>query len=307
MIGAAALAARERGAAAVSVSDVVGRAGVSRRTFYEVFADREGCLRAVLEEALARVAASVLPAWEGEVEWRLAVSAALQAFLAFLEEQPTFGMFLLVDSLGAGDWALARRAQVVDVLIDAVDAGRPLARSSDSLSRVTAEGVVGAVLAILHARLLDAGRGTTGSRPTSARSMTGMLCQLTSIVLLPYLGPAAAARQAGKSPPFTSSEPMTQAPLPGEELRDLKIRLTYRTARVVRSIAQLNGGGSCPSNREVGAHSGIADQGQISKLLSRLAGAGLVENTASRERGEPNAWRLTVKGAIVERTIRVNA
>jgi AcrR family transcriptional regulator len=290
----------------VSVSDVVGRAGVSRRTFYEVFADREECLRAVLEEALARAAARVLPAWVGEAEWRAAVSAALQAFLAFLDEQPTFGMFLLVDSLGAGDWALARRAQVVDALIDAVDAGRPLARSSVSLSRVTAEGVVGAVLAILHARLLDAGHDATSFPTASPRSMTGMLGQLTSIVLLPYLGPAAAARQAGKPLPSTSSEPMTQALLPGEELRDLKIRLTYRTARVVGSIAQLNGGGSCPSNREVGAHSGIADQGQISKLLSRLANAGLVENMASRERGERNAWRLTAKGALVERAIRID-
>ncbi|HEY1688730.1 MAG TPA: TetR/AcrR family transcriptional regulator [Solirubrobacteraceae bacterium] len=297
---AAAQAARERGAAAVSVSDIVTRAGVSRRTFYEIFADRKECLQATLEEALARAATRVLPAWQAQDQWRGAVGGALRGFLVFLDEQPALATFLLLDSLGAGDWALARRAEAIDVLVDAVDAGRRFARSPASLSRVTAEGVVGAVLAILHARLREA--VASGALAGNAGSMTDLLGHLTSIVLMPYLGPGAACRQAARNHP----QPSRQAAAPaGDELRDLEIRLTYRTARVLRSISVLCEGAVAPSNRGVAAHAGIADPGQVSKLLSRLARAGLIENTGgSRERGEPNAWRLTAKGAKIERTIR---
>ena len=48
------------------------------------------------------------------------------------------------------------------------------------------------------------------------------------------------------------------------------------------------------SNREIAEHSGIADQGQISKLLNRLARLELVVNTGDgQEKGAANAWHLT--------------
>jgi predicted transcriptional regulator len=62
------------------------------------------------------------------------------------------------------------------------------------------------------------------------------------------------------------------------------------------------------SNRDIGLASGIADQGQISKLLTRLARIGLVENSsAGRARGAPNEWTLTGKGEAIEHAIRRRA
>jgi AcrR family transcriptional regulator len=297
MLMAAASTARERGAAAVSVADVVARAGVSRRTFYEIFADRDECLRAVFDEALARAAAAVVPAWQCGGRWREAVKAALHAFLAFLDEEPTLGAFLVIDSLGAGDWALARRAAVVDVLVDAVDGGRALARSRTGASHVIAEGVVGGALSIVHGRLLDG--VANGARDAAPASMTGMLGELVEIVLLPYLGSATATREARSTPP--SLPPVATVGQSGG-LRDLEIRITYRTAMALKAIAELGAQEPGPSNREVGAHAGIVDPGQVSKLLARLARAGLAENLGGGEHGEPNAWRLTAKGAQVEQT-----
>jgi AcrR family transcriptional regulator len=49
----------------MSVARVTGRAGVSRRTFYDLFEDREDCFLAAFEEALAR--ASVLATGGGTV------------------------------------------------------------------------------------------------------------------------------------------------------------------------------------------------------------------------------------------------
>ena len=45
----------------------------------------------------------------------------------------------------------------------------------------------------------------------------------------------------------------------------------------------------------------VSDQGQISKLLARLEGLGLLENTGGHTQGVPNAWRLTPRGEEIVR------
>ena len=80
------------------------------------------------------------------------------------------------------------------------------------------------------------------------------------------------------------------------------MRITYRTVRVLIAI------GSAPraSNREIAAQSGISDQGQVSKLLTRLESLGLVRNDgAGHVKGAPNAWVLTPRGLDVERAVQV--
>lgn len=52
-----------------------------------------------------------------------------------------------------------------------------------------------------------------------------------------------------------------------------------------------------PSNREVADRAGIWDPGQVSRLLTRLEGLGLIENTGlGAAHGKPNAWWFTAKG-----------
>jgi DNA-binding MarR family transcriptional regulator len=78
------------------------------------------------------------------------------------------------------------------------------------------------------------------------------------------------------------------------------MRVTYRTARVLAAIAGQPG----LSNREIGQRAGVNDQGQISKLLARLARLELAENVrAGQANGLPHAWRLTPRGKELERTI----
>jgi hypothetical protein len=91
----------------------------------------------------------------------------------------------------------------------------------------------------------------------------------------------------------------------GDPLVGLPMRLTYRTLRALNAIADHPGA----SNRAIGQVAEAYDQGQISKLLSRLERLGLVENMAGgghRPTGEPNAWRLTSRGVEVERALRVD-
>jgi len=299
MLAAMVEVASERGAASVTVADVVARSGVSRRTFYELFSDREDCFLAAFDDGIARVASEVIPAYEaaGRTQrahgWREKIRAGLCVLLEVLDYEPGIGRLVIVETLGAGPNALERRRHVLAQIITAVDEGRREAKKGDGPSLLTAEGVVGGVLAVLHGRLLE-------KNPGRLIELTG---PLMSMIVLPYLGPPAARKELGRPVPNVSNNRRRTVPDP---LRDLEMRLTYRTVCVLMAVGANPGS----SNRAVADGAGITDQGQISKLLRRLQRLGLIESTgAGSARGGPNAWTLTGKGrevadAILEQTSR---
>ena len=280
--------ASERGAGAVTVAHVVARAGVSRRTFYDLFADREECFLAAFEGAIGRVSALVLEAYAHPGVWRERVRAGLWAALVWLDEEPALARMCVVESLAAGPRALERRAIVLRALVTAVDEGRgDVPRRGTQPPPLTAEGVVGAVLSVIHTRLLDPG----------AEPLTGLLGELMSVIVLPYLGQAAAQKELHKPAPSLLNR--TSA-TPRDPLEGLEMRITYRTVRVLMGIAASPNA----SNRMIAAGAGISDQGQVSKLLARLEHLGLIENTGVGPiKGAPNAWRLTARGEQVEQAI----
>jgi AcrR family transcriptional regulator len=292
MLAAAVEAVEEVGYAHMTVAQVIGRARVSRKTFYDVFADREDCFLAAFDQAIAHGGALANEAYEEESGWRDGVRAGLARILMFLDDEPGLGRVCVVEALGAGPTVLERRAQVLEELAEVIDRGRAFASTTNQLPDVTAEGVVGAIFAVLHTRLLE---GTQ-------EPLTDLLGPLMSVVVLPYLGARAASSEMSRPPLERSRESrpstLTRARDP---LDGLKMRLTHRTVRVLTVITERPGA----SNREIAEGSGIIDQGQISKLLTRLARLQLVENTGDgQEKGASNAWHLTPRGARVERATR---
>jgi AcrR family transcriptional regulator len=276
----------EHGIEPVTVSSVVGLAGVSRRTFYLLFENRDDCLHAVLEEAVALVAERVEPAYRSRERWVDGVRAGLLALLELFDEQPELAQLCVVQSLAAPAATLARRSEILDDLAAAVDEGRAQARVPSTLPPLTAEAVVGGALAVIHARLIR----------RDAQPLVELLNPLMATIVLPYLGGAAALREMSRAVPRRPFVPAKPRPAPNP-LKGLNTRLTYRTMRVIAVIAVQPG----LSNSEVAQRAGISDQGQISKLLARLAGLGLLENTGEGQpKGAPNAWQLTLKGRKVE-------
>lgn len=253
----------EHGAANVTVAYIVERAGVSRRTFYELFSDREDCFLAGLEEGLARMAARVVRAYEQPEKWRERIRASLIELLSFLDEDPATGRLVIVETLGAGHRAIARRGCVLVQVIDVVHEGHLEAKVGSEPTRLTAEGVVGGVLAVLHGRLLE------GSR----ESYLELLNPLMSMIVLPYFGGGPARRELSRPVPPIVRRMVERGPV--NPLKELHMRLTYRTVRVLLAVGEHPGA----SNRTVGVGAGIADQGQISKLLARLERLGLIANT----------------------------
>ncbi len=318
---------RERGVRGVTVAHIVSRSGVSRRTFYDLFDDRDDCLLAAFEHAVERAAELVLPVYEAAGDWREKIAAGLEAALGFLDAEPAMGVLCVVDALAAEGAVLERRARVVGVLVDAVHEGggaqraaaaggantngRSPARGSTKTNggapargsagggggsgrppRIVAEGAVGAVLAVIHARMVAA----------DPKPLSGLLGPLASMIVLPYLGPDVAQRELARRPPRRRP---TRARAVDDPLRELDMRLTYRTIRVLLAISELGGREPGPSGRQVADAAGVADPGQMSKLLWRLEHLGLIANEATAlARGEANAWSLTARGREIEQAIR---
>ena len=121
LLDAMAQVVAEKGYAATTVADVVERAGVSRRTFYEQFTDKEACFLAAYDSALAAVLGRIHDA-VGVVEaggWRDRARAGVEAFLALLASEGAFARALQVEILTAGPAALERRAGML-VMFSAV-------------------------------------------------------------------------------------------------------------------------------------------------------------------------------------------
>jgi AcrR family transcriptional regulator/DNA-binding MarR family transcriptional regulator len=284
------------GYAQATVARITARARVSRRTFYEIFDNREECVNALIDEALRSVENEIAAARLEQLPWRERVRGGLVAILAFFDREPALARVCVVQALRGGPRVQELREEILARLAAALDAGRAESPRADGCPALTAEGLVGAAFAIVHSRL---------QRPEH-EPLTGLAAELMSLIVLPYLGSAAARREQARSTHAPASvEPGASAQLRSERdpLQEVPMRLTYRTTRVLLCIAER----PAASNRVVAEQAGIADQGQVSKLLARLERLGLTANAGvGHSRGEANAWNLTPLGERVAQRLRLD-
>ncbi len=271
------------GVEAATAGAVCRRAAVSRRTFYELFEDREACLLAAFDEAVERVAEWLTVACAPQTRWSARTYAGVAAFVQYLDAHPGDARLCVVESLRGGPLLLERRRRALTALAAQIDEGRRESRLASGPFPLAAEAALGGALAVIHARLVE----------RDPRPLAELAGPLAAMILQAYLGPAAARRELERPAPRREEAP----PSPRQDpFKGISIRFTYRTARVLATIGEHPGS----SNRLIADSSGISDDGQISRLLRRLQGAGLVENRGiGHIRGEANAWRLTERGEAI--------
>lgn len=153
LIDAIAAAVMEKGYAQVTIADVVGQARVSKRTFYEHFADKEACFLAaygaISDQLLTRIAEAALA--QTDLEARL--QAATQAYVDMLEERPAITRTFLLEIQAAGEKALRLRRSIqerfVDLLCVMVEAARSELPELSSLPRPLARAIIGGINELL--------------------------------------------------------------------------------------------------------------------------------------------------------------
>jgi AcrR family transcriptional regulator len=281
----------EHGYAAASVSALLGRARVSSKTFYEHFSSADDCFVETFDECVRDLQGVVAAAYQRPGRWADRIRAAMQAALSFLEHDRPVAVLLFLEAPKVGAEIEERRARIVQILRVVVDAGRAEAGTELTPPEITNEVVVEGAIGAVRARLARPERG----------ALLDLVNPLMGVLTYSYLGSGAARVELDRPSPVPSGSGSRPKRTKTGLLTSLPIRMTYRTVSVLSAIAQNPGA----SNREVADAAGIRDQGQISRLLSRLAEHELIRNDGGQEGWAPKGWHLTARGQEVERIVRL--
>jgi AcrR family transcriptional regulator len=176
----------------MTVEDVIGVAGISRRTFYEHFKNKEEAFLAAYDAVVEQLFRSVVEALERETTFAARVSAGLGAFLDFLAREPAFASehsgtpafarMCLVEVMAAGPDAVARRNGAMAGFGNLIQENAVALLEPPLPPGLIAETLVGGVYEVVYSRVL---RG-------EIRALPELLPDLTYSMLLPYVGAEAA-------------------------------------------------------------------------------------------------------------------
>src|ERR671914_3120496 len=173
------------GYAEMSVEDVIVTAGVSRRTFYEHFKNKEDAFLAAYDVVVAQLLVAVQEAYEKEEGFAARVRAGLAAFLEFLTREPAFARMCIVEALAAGPDAVARRNSAMAAFADLLEENARVLGTPIAPQPITAETIVGGIYEVVYTRIV---RG-------DIRQLPELLPDLLYPALLPYEGTEAAVSE----------------------------------------------------------------------------------------------------------------
>jgi AcrR family transcriptional regulator len=187
LIAAMLQSAAELGYRETNVQDVIERAGVSRPTFYEHFANKEDCFLAAFDTSASRLWEKVEKASnEGGEVWADRVRLGLRAVLEFASSEPDTARTLIVEARAASADAVMRRVQMLDRFATCLHTqAEKLLPGGAPHTLMTASGVVGGVEAILYSRLCKG----------EIEDLPALLPSLMYFVVLPYEGHEAASAE----------------------------------------------------------------------------------------------------------------
>lgn len=201
LLGAAIAVAGTEGYAAMSVSAVLARANVSRKTFYEQFADREHCFLAAYELVVARALAGVRAAYAIDAAWPQRLRAALAWALDALAAHEPEARIALVEVLAAGPRAMELRDRALLELTPLFAPGFDAAPAGAAIPASMPLAIAGAHCELLASRV----------RHGRVAELPQLLPDLLFCALAPFLGPAAAAQELAPARPSVVPRPRAHA------------------------------------------------------------------------------------------------
>jgi AcrR family transcriptional regulator len=163
-------AVNERGFVATTISDLVAGAGVSRRSFYEHFQNKEECLLATYDELVKRLTARMVAAYDPEEEWTAQIDAIVRALFEASSDRPDAARLISVEMGAAGPVGIERWARDADLLTRFFGAVFKQAPGEGTVPPPIARAIVGALRTILYSRV---------RRERSSRSLKIELQKLT--------------------------------------------------------------------------------------------------------------------------------
>jgi AcrR family transcriptional regulator len=184
ILAAVARLSRERGYAAMTVSDIVATAGVTREAFYAQFRSKEDAFLATQAFGLEQSISLTAGRYFGEAAWRDRVWNGLQATLSFIAGQRDLGFVDLVESYAAGPAALRRSFENRTAYTIFLEDGYRQRPEAEGLPRLCSEAIAGAIYELFRKEAVE-GR---------ASRMLEILPHVVYVTLAPFVGAEEALR-----------------------------------------------------------------------------------------------------------------
>ncbi len=281
LVAAVGAVAWEQGPGSLTVDRICARAGMSRRTLYDLFGTVDDAVSHAVERAHEQlwreidqqVRMTIAP------DWPTAMGIVVVALLAAVERDPPVGWLCfgeLAVALPRVDAARRRSMARLSTLIhDGYDSATCEVGDWDRSRAVL--GTTGGVWELVRAALAE----RDPRRPV--RELAGPAIFLT---LVGRVGRAEALRLAANPPVLT----LAGVGAPADEPRAARLtELTQQSLLFLRDRP-------LASNAEIAEGIGVTHASQMSRHLNRLAREGMV--VCSRH-GRTNAWSLTARGSEV--------
>jgi AcrR family transcriptional regulator len=163
-------AINERGFVATTISDLVARAGVSRRSFYEHFENKEECLLATYDALIERLTARIVEAYDPKDEWIDQIEGVVRALFEASSDRPDAARLVCVEMGAAGPVGIERWARDAEFLTAFITSVFEHAPGDGAVPQPVARAIVGALRTILYSRV---------RRERSSRSLKAELQKLT--------------------------------------------------------------------------------------------------------------------------------
>jgi AcrR family transcriptional regulator len=159
----------EQGFVATTISDLVSRAGISRRSFYEHFNNKEECLLATYDTVVERLTRRLVKATSAAEDWPGQLEAFLRALFEAAGDRPDAARLVCVEMGAAGPVGVQRWAQGAALMQRFLVEGFERAPGPGTIPEPVARAIVGALRRILYSRVRN---------ERSSRSLKAELLQL---------------------------------------------------------------------------------------------------------------------------------
>ncbi len=154
ILSAVAQATAELGYAEMSVEAIIVRAGVSRRTFYEHFKNKEDAFLAAYDAGVHQLARQIRRAYLTETTVRERLRAGIGAYVQFLASEPEFARMCIVEVLAAGPRAIARRNEAIAMFAEIIEDNIHELIPTCQRAALAAETIVGGIHEVVFNRIL---------------------------------------------------------------------------------------------------------------------------------------------------------
>jgi AcrR family transcriptional regulator len=179
-----------KGYAKMSVEDVIALAGVSRRTFYDHFSNKEDAFLAAYDLVVEQLGTAVTAAYDATADgWPANVARGLDALLRLLAGEPALAHVCIVEVLAAGPNALARRERTMERFRAFLEPGLDASATGPPAPLLAVELVVGGIYEVIYSYVVS----------DRTQELPEVLPELLHGLLLPFAGAEVAAAESART------------------------------------------------------------------------------------------------------------